>query len=113
MKRNLLQAAILAACLGVAMSAGAQSSGEFGQYQPAVTPPPASDQRLPTTSDPTAPPAYPAQNMTGRATLTTPGTWADQTPPSGVDSTAYTQCHGLNAREYWDCVNSHDGGGGQ
>jgi|SRR5579862_6892362 len=113
MRTNLIRTALLAACLGAAVSASADPTTTPGQYQPGGMQG-AEQQTAPgATYDQSNQPAYPSNPSSGRMRLVRPGVWADQTPPSGVDSTAYTQCHGLSANEYWDCVNSHDGGGGQ
>ena len=121
MRKNLLTVSVLAMCLGAAMSANAQSTVTPGQqYQPAGTPP-AYEQSTPPADDQRAPNAYPSQPANGQQSqpangqqmMPRPGAWPDQTPPSGVDATAYSQCHNLSGKDYWDCVNSHGGGGGQ
>ena len=34
-------------------------------------------------------------------------------PAPAIDPSADAKCAGLMANEYWDCVRSHNGGGGQ
>ena len=94
MEFSKLRALVLVVSLGAAASAGAQMFS--------VTPAGSSNSVQGPATD-TQTQSYASNQASVRQEL----------PAPAIDPSADAKCAGLMANEYWDCVRSHNGGGGQ